>query len=93
MIASRVVALVIPIVILLLTTAIFAIYCFKKKADKAEEKNKEINDRLPVIGAQESTRSNDRGPSILQSISGKSGNNDSLKKGVYSDITVNATPG
>ena len=46
-IASRVVALVIPIVILLLTAAIFSIYCFKKKADKAKEANREIQDRLP----------------------------------------------
>ena len=94
-IASRVVALVIPIVILLLTTAIFAIYCFKKKADKAEEANEEIFRRtnVPQIGVQDSTRSNDTAPSILQSISGKSGKNDSLKNGVYSDITVNATPG
>ena len=53
-IASRVVALVIPIVILLLTTAIFSIYCFKKKADRAEERSKEINDRLPQIGVQDS---------------------------------------
>ena len=46
-IASRVVALVVPIVILLLIAAIFPIYCFKKKADKAEEANQEIQDRLP----------------------------------------------
>ena len=48
-IASRVVALVIPIVIMLLTTAIFSIYCFKKKADKAEKANEQINDRMPQI--------------------------------------------
>ena len=86
-IASRVVALVIPIVILLLTTAIFAIYCFKKKADKAEEANKEINDRLPGFGPQDSSRSNGRGPSIIQSIS-KSGDDGSMRTSVY-----NATPG
>ena len=91
-IASRVVALVIPIVILLLTTAIFAIYCFKKKADKAEEANKEINDRLPQIGVQDSTRSNGKGKSIIPSLS-KSGKNDSLKKSEYNEIAINATPG
>ena len=91
-IASRVVALVIPIVILLLTTAIFAIYCFKKKADKAEEANKEINDRLPQIGVQDSTRPNGKGKSIIPSLS-KSGKNDSLKKSEYNEIAINATPG
>ena len=55
----KIVAIVIPIVILLLTAVIVAIYCFKKKADKAEQANKEINDRLPVIWAQNSTCSND----------------------------------
>ena len=40
-------ALVIPIVILLLTTAIFAIYCFKKRADRAEETQRKIDDLLP----------------------------------------------
>ena len=55
----KIVAIVIPIVILLLTgIVIFAIYCFKKKADKAEQANKQINDRLPVIGVQGSTRTN-----------------------------------
>ena len=58
-VASRVVALVIPIVILLLTTAIFAIYCFKKRADRAEETNKELVDRLPDFNA--STRSGSGG--------------------------------
>ena len=91
-IASNVAALVIPVAILLLGTAIFAIHCFKKKADKAEEANKEINRRLPVFGGQDSTRSNDKGPSILSSIT-KPGKNDSLKKGVYNGITEDATPG
>ena len=91
-IASRVVALVIPIVILLLTTAIFAIYCFKKKADKAEEANKEINDRLPQIGVQDSTRSNGKGKSIIPSLS-KSNKDGSLKKSEYNEIAINATPG
>ena len=49
-IASRVVALVIPIVILLLTTAIFSIYCFKKKAERAERSKEEICNRLPQLG-------------------------------------------
>ena len=57
-IASKVVALVIPIVILLLTTAVFAIYCFKKKADDADEQNQAINDLLPVISNGELIRPN-----------------------------------
>ena len=86
-IASRVVALVIPIVILLLTTAIFALYCFKKKADRAYERSNEINDRLPQIGVQDSTRSNGKGRSICPRFT-KSGKDGSLKKSVY-----NVTPG
>ena len=54
-------ALVIPIVILLLTTAIFAIYCFKKRADRAEETNRQLVDRLPDFGANDSTRSTHNG--------------------------------
>ena len=88
-IASYVAALVIPIVILLLGTAIFAIYCFKKKADKAEEANKEINDRLPVMNQQDSTRSNDKRASILESLS-KPDKNGSLKKSTYNS---GLTPG
>ena len=57
-VASKVVALVIPIVILLLTTAVFAIYCFKKKADNAEKQNQAINYHLPVISNGESIRPN-----------------------------------
>ena len=48
-------ALVIPIVILLLTTAIFAIYCFKKRADRAEEISRQLVYRRPDCGAQDST--------------------------------------
>ena len=75
--------------ILLLGTAIFAIYCFKKKADKAEEANKEINDRLPVMNQQDSTRSNDKRASILESLS-KPDKNGSLKKSTYNS---GLTPG
>lgn len=82
LIASNIAALVIPVVILLLGTAIFAIYCFKKKADKAEKADKELKERLPVIGLQDSTRSNDKRPSILPRFS-KSDKNDSLNKSVY----------
>ena len=91
-IASNVAALVIPVAILLLGTAIFAIHCFKKKADKAEEANKEINDRLPQIGVQDSTRSNGKAKSIIPSLS-KSGKDGSLKKSEYNEIAINATPG
>ena len=48
----KIVAIVIPIVILLVTAVIVAIYCVKKKADKTEKANQEINERLPVIRAQ-----------------------------------------
>ena len=85
-IASRVVALVIPIVILLLTTAIFAIYCFKKKGDEAKKKTDEINDRLPGFGPQDSSRSNGRGEPTISSIS-KSGENGSIRTSVYNGTT------
>ena len=81
-IASRVVALVIPIVILLLTTAIFAIYCFKKKADKAEKAQEELDDRLRVEGQEDSTSSNGKRTSFLARFS-KSDKDGSLKKSVY----------
>ena len=86
-IASRVVALVIPIVILLLTTAIFAIYCFKKKADKAHEATEEMKRRLPTFGPQDSSRSNGKRQSTIPTIS-KSGEDGSIRTSVY-----NATPG
>ena len=85
-IASRVVALVIPIVILLLTTAIFAIYCFKKKADKAQEATEEIAKRRPIFGPQDSSRSNGKGQSSIQTIS--KSEDGSMRTSVY-----NATPG
>ena len=93
-IASSVVALVIPIVILLLTTAIFAIYCFKKKADKAEEQNEEINKRLPDFGAQSSTRPNQerKEKSILQRVR-QSFSKKSLNKATYkTNDTIHDTP-
>ena len=85
----KIVAIVIPIVILMLTTVIVAIYCFKKKADKAEKANQEINDRLPVIGAPGSTRSNGKGRSIIPSLS----KDYSLKKSEYNEIAIGPTPG
>ena len=88
----KIVAIVIPIVILLLTIVIFAIYCFKKKADKAEKANQEINDRLPVIGAQDSTRSNGKRRSIIPSLS-KAYKDYSLKNNEYNEITIGPTPG
>ena len=92
--ASKVVALVIPVVILLLTTAIFAIYCFKKKADKAEEQNEEINKRLPDFGAQSSTRPNQerKEKSILQRVR-QSFSKKNLNKATYkTNDTINDTP-
>ena len=44
---ENVVALVIPIGIVLLASAIVAICCFKKKADIAERENAKITERLP----------------------------------------------
>ena len=60
-------ALVIPVVILLLTTAIFAIYCFKKRADRAEETNRQLVDRLPdfnQVPPQSNSTNNAPGNSI-----------------------------
>ena len=58
-IKENVVALVIPIGIVLLASAIVAICCFKKKADIAERENAKIIERLPDFGEnQASTRSN-----------------------------------
>ena len=56
---ENVVALVIPIGIVLLASAIVAICCFKKKADIAKRENAKIIERLPDFGEnQASTRSN-----------------------------------
>ena len=93
-IASRVVALVIPIVVLLLTTAIFAIYCFKKKADKAHEQNLEINKRLPDFGPQNSTRPNQgtKEKSILQKVRQSFSKNSPNKATYKGNDTINETP-
>ena len=93
-VASRVVALVIPIVILLLTTAIFSIYCFKKKADKAEQATRETNDRMPQGGSMDLTRSKGKRRSIIPSFI-KSGKDNSLKISVYNgnETLWGASPG
>ena len=96
-IASRVVALVIPIVILLLTTAIFAIYCFRKKAQRAEAENQFINDVLPVfpeepVFQEPNPSSSNNRRSILPTLN----KDNSLKKGVYNgnaSVIGGATPG
>jgi len=88
----KIVAIVIPIVILMLTTVIVAIYCFKKKADKAEKANQEIIDRLPGFGVQDSTRFNGKGRSIIPSLS-KAYKDYSLKNNEYNEITIGPTPG
>ena len=96
-IASRVVALVIPIVILLLTTAIFAIYCFRKKARRAEAENQFINDVLPVfpeepVFQEPNPSSSNNRRSILPTLN----KDNSLKKGVYNgnaSVIGGATPG
>ena len=90
--ASRVIALVVPIVIFLLIIAIIAIYYFKKKVDKAQKGIEEINNRRPVLGPQDLSRYNSIRRCIIQNVS-KFGEDSCLKTSSYNEITTDVTPG